>query len=244
MRFRTCALVSISLLGANGASAAAQGDAFAGWASLISTPAGAFAPSIDTRRADGRPREEVFELQYGGWRFAGQENRTNDFGGAFSFPTGDARSRLQLGVSARPGCSECQSVMVGADMTIPLAHQAGSPRPGDSGGYDVGFDPGVAISKPTGGGRANGYVLAVSASVPMSTWFRVGSARLVPFVSPGAGFGRTTSNNDSSSGFRMMLGAGIVVADLSPDFQISAGLNKIFIDQGPTVFGLGIAFGR
>jgi hypothetical protein len=231
------------MLVANAIEAGGQQNSVAGWVSLITTPSGAFSPAIDTRRTDDTQRETVVLLRYGRWRFVDQDNATNNYGGAVSFRTGDARTRLQLGGTTRAGCSDCGSVMAGADMTIPLAHDRGASASGFSGGYDVAFDPGVGVMKPTGS-RANGYALALSASLPMSTWFRVGGARLVPFVAPGAGYGRITSDNESDSGFRMMLGGGIVVADLAPELQLTVGVNKIFIDQGPTVFGIGIAFGR
>ena len=48
----------------------------------------------------------------------------------------------------------------------------------------------------------------------------------------------------SESGSRFMLGAGIGMLNASNGWGVSVGMQKVFIDQGKTVFGLNFSYGK
>jgi hypothetical protein len=66
--------------------------------------------------------------------------------------------------------------------------------------------------------------------------------RVIPFVTPAVGFGALTGDN-GDSGIRPMLGGGVGIVAAN-GFGISAGFQKVFIDEGETVIGLAITLGR
>jgi hypothetical protein len=86
-------------------------------------------------------------------------------------------------------------------------------------------------------------VLSFSAGVPLALVLKSGDMTFAPFVTPGLGWGRISpTGGTSESGTRFMTGAGLGVAHRN-GWGVSLGMQKIFIDQGKTVFGLNLSWG-
>ena len=69
-----------------------------------------------------------------------------------------------------------------------------------------------------------------------------GGTRVIPYVTPAIGVGTATADVDVG-GSRAMLGGGIAIITAG-GLGISAGFQKIFIEDGETVIGLAVALGR
>jgi hypothetical protein len=65
-----------------------------------------------------------------------------------------------------------------------------------------------------------------------------------PFLVPGIGYGRLSSDEDSESGMRPMLGGGLAISSRKSTFAAHVGFQKVFIDEGEMAFGLGFSIGR
>ncbi|MDQ2766478.1 MAG: hypothetical protein M3Y30_04910, partial [Gemmatimonadota bacterium] len=84
-----------------------------------------------------------------------------------------------------------------------------------------------------------------STSAPLSLAIgRHSGIQLVPFVSPGFGWGHISGGGESASGSRFMLGGGLGIVGISSGVGLTLGAQKIFVDGGKTVFGAGITLSK
>jgi hypothetical protein len=110
----------------------------------------------------------------------------------------------------------------------------------DAATFTVGLSGRVGFAKPS-----DATVWSAAASVPLS--LAMGSPKgiqFVPFVSPGFGWGRVGSGNDSGSGTRFMLGGGVGVISTNSGVGVTVGAQKVLIDGGKIVFGAGLTWSR
>jgi hypothetical protein len=245
MRFRFVLFAFGAALCAPTSRLVAQSDgAISGWAGLISTPAGALPPVLLVPPATGS-LGTLFQLRYGRWGFPAVDGHTNSLGASASFPTGTARTTLELGVSTRSECApNCRGVIGGVDMNIPLTMTVTAPRSPTDYVFSVALNPAAGFMREVGD-NGDGYALSLSGSVPVSVSFRAGRyVRIAPFLAPGGGVGRIGGNNNFESGFRWMLGGGVALAGITPGVQLTGSFRKIFIEDGPTTFGLGLTIGQ
>jgi hypothetical protein len=68
--------------------------------------------------------------------------------------------------------------------------------------------------------------------------------QIVPFVSPGFGWGRVSEGGDSESGTRFVLGGGVGIVSSNSGLGLTLGAQKVFIDGGKLVFGAGLTWAR
>ena len=120
------------------------------------------------------------------------------------------------------------------DLDIGDAQSARLLRLGASG--EVGF------GKP-----AAGKWVAASVGLPVSLIAREsqgGDLLVVPFLTPGFGFGATYPDLGSSgSGGHFMLGGGIAILNHGGNVGLNLGFQHIAIDGGSTQFGAGLVVG-
>ena len=83
----------------------------------------------------------------------------------------------------------------------------------------------------------------MSAGAPVALVLKSGDMTWAPFVTPGFGWGRLSAQGTSESGTRFMMGAGLGVSHRN-GWGASVGMQKVFIDQGKTVFGLNLSYGK
>ena len=225
------AAVGALLLGTSPAAGAQDIEDFVAFAGLTRTPVGAFAPL--SPRSEGRP---TFDLRYGRMKFDGDDDAVNNFGIGGSFAAGPTTLHLSGGVLT---CNGCRSlVMLGADLTAALAT-----RPlGTNGNADfsVALQPSIGYGKGTGDDGVT--ALSVGLGLPLSISIGRGDgARVVPFLTPGYGYGRLSGSGDEDSGTRTMLGGGLAFTNLGGSMGIHLGFQKVFLEDAPTTFGLGFS---
>ena len=220
----------------------AQSDSeFAAWTAMMVTPFGALPPLVTPALA-GLTNVEVeagnsAEARWGRWSFGGGEEAWNNFGiGGRGQHIG-----IALGYGRCEGCED-GIVMAGLDyewVLTPLRTE-GMPAPSS---LVVSLRPSGGFALATGEGTESAISIALDA--PVSFPVPVGElSRIAPFIAPGLGYGRFSADDTDSteSGIRISMGAGI--AFVSPGgLGFHLGWRKIFIEDGPSTFGLGVSYG-
>lgn len=210
-------------------------NAFAGWASLVTTPVGAFAPTIYVAPSSRAERRWGAQVRYGHWQFASDDDNTTNLGVGFAFPAGAGRLGIEVGRTTKKECADCDAWMLGGSLDLPL-------KTAESG---LAFTLNPELGFMTESGDYDLSCLAAAVNVSVSFPVAAGAnATVVPFVSPGAGFGRVSGGGDSESGQRLLIGGGISIVNPKSGLQATASASKIFIENGATVFGIAIGIGR
>lgn len=219
-------------------------NAVAGWVGLIVTPIGGLAPVILTTPRDGISRGIGAQVRVSHWQFADDDDNTRNMSVGVTLPTGSGRATIEIGRTSKKGCPDCGATMAGAEMTFPLRSRTSAASGATPSEVEVGINPAIGYMTQSNDGEtvsAMGFAL----SIPVAFAVPVGAhARLVPFLSPGAGLGRVSGGGDSITGTRLMLGGGLALAGVGPGLQFTGSFRKIFMDGGPTVFGLGLTLGQ
>jgi hypothetical protein len=106
----------------------------------------------------------------------------------------------------------------------------------------VGASGEVGLGTPTGA-----KLVAASVGLPFSLVARGregGDVLVVPFLTPGFGFGATyPSAGSSGSGAHFMLGGGVAISNHGGNVGVNVGFQHVAIDGGSTQFGAGLVVG-
>lgn len=230
---RTLALISILAL-PEGAGAQSS-SAFAGWAGLVSTPVAAFSPSIYIPPPSPARRRWGVEARYSHWQFAPDDDNTTNLGVGASFPMAVGRWGIQVGRTSKKECSDCDAYMFGADLDLPFL--------GRDGAFTVILHPEVGFSTQSGGSDLTTFGAALD--VPLLFPKLAGrNGRVVPFVSPGVGLGRISGGGSSDTGGRFLIGGGVSFLNVANGLQVTASVSRILIQDGATVLGVALGYGR
>jgi hypothetical protein len=65
--------------------------------------------------------------------------------------------------------------------------------------------------------------------------------RFVPFVTPGFGFARVSSNGIEDNGSRITIGGGVALYNPTSTVMVNLGVRHVAIEEGETRIGLGLA---
>jgi hypothetical protein len=151
-----------------------------------------------------------------------------DCGGGFVFGANWATPLLRSPL----GAGGSSSFVLGLDATLGLGM-------GDILSLDVG---GSSLDL-----EASSWTATVG--VPLLISARSGNVIFVPNLTPRVGFGHasldvdgigTGDDEESESGFRAMLGGGLGILFDRSGFGFDVGFQKVFVDDGKTVLGLGV----
>lgn len=154
--------------------------------------------------------------------------------------------------------------MAGANLFTPLLTNALGDGASIMMGLDaaVGFANGEVIDAEVDDGFQTGTLtyelnsLSAALSFPLALVVRQPGLVLVPHLKPGFGYGRgkakfeasgdfgEESGEETEAGTRFLLGGGVSMLFPRQGFGIELGMQKVFMDDGDTVIGLGITFGR
>lgn len=157
----------------------------------------------------------------------------NSFAADVTFPAGKGSAGVMAGYLSNSCQGGCTGYFIaGAHVEAPVASTVSS----DSGVFALGVQGTLGFAKPEGG-----TAWALSADLPLSYSARAGSARIIPYIAPGVGFGLVTGGGDSQSGVRFMLGGGLGVR-VAQALTVSAGVKQVFISGGKAVFGAGLSW--
>lgn len=190
------------------------------YVSLLSTPTAGFVPW--PMRPGATSTRPDFGVNYG------HINSMNQAIFTARIPASAADIALSAGART---CTDCDTGwLLGVDATIPVASDR----------IHIGIRPALGYSKE---GDANMLTGAVSLPISLPIAIRQGSndTYIAPFIVPGYGIGRLSANGESESGTRPMLGAGVLFAGLGGRVSINAGVQKVFIEEGDLLFGLGMS---
>ena len=235
---RKSALIAASLSLVTVASARAQDvGAAVGYAALASTPVGAMSSSISNAQLGRMSTANEFSFRYGH-----MSDAFNAFGVSASMPVSGFTLGGTLGYSSPSNCSGCDgNAMLGVNAesrlgAMPMGDGKGAPALNFAGRADFGWaNPSDGVDRMS--------ALALSAGVPVTLVAQSGNLTFAPYVTPGFGWGRLSANGASESGSRFMMGGGLGVMNKN-GWGVSAGIQKIFIDGGKSVFGLNVSYGK
>lgn len=187
---------------------------------------------------------------------------TLGFTGGFVDYACDSEEAEEFGVDLDCG----GAFMVGANIFAPLV--TSPTAQGSTSSFVVGLDAAVGFSSGevldasfddgTTTESINFELQSVSAaiSLPVALVVRQPGLILVPHLKPGFGYGRGTAKleasdgigeddtEDTEGGTRFLFGAGVSFLFPNQGFGLEVGMQKVFIEDGDTVIGFGITFGR
>jgi hypothetical protein len=244
MRKFAIVLTSLTSLGV-AASAQAQGPSLgdaAAYVALSATPVGAMTPIVTSAMLGRIPKGYSVSGQYG--HLSDNTAGFNSFGASISMPVSGFSLGGSLGMLSPSAQGSKSNLMLGANAETNLGAWAlGDGK--DANLFTVSARGDFGWANPDDGTGTNNSITALSfsAGVPVALVLKSGDMTFAPFVTPGLGWGRLSANGASESGNRFMMGAGLGVSNRN-GWGVSVGMQKVFIDQGKTVFGLNLSYGR
>ena len=238
-RFAFCirAAALVVLLGIGSRQSDAQTASELGaWDGLMLSPVGALAPVTSDPGATA-PGVYSVSLRYGRWRYDADDVVHDNVGLTVTRSFGFARTQLSVtiayGLVECPTCSGWQ--LGGIDLRSTLWNHASAPASGRP------VTAGVALRASLGGARYRGpdapSVSSAAIALPIEIALPIGKAsQLRASILPGLGYGRIASSGFAESGVLPMVG-GAVAWNIASAFTIDIGIQRIFIDGGPTQVG-------
>jgi len=225
MRFLSAASLVFSAILASSAQASAQDEGdLAAYFALTFTPVGGFVPHPIPPAGAGN----AFVVRYGHLDLGLQSLHNFAIGGDFG--AGRGRLGLTLGGTTCDGCDG--NIMAGVDYAAVLTQNV----------LSIAFRPALGFSRPLEG---SGTLVSLGLSLPISAELSEATGPIfIPFIVPGFGIGRVSSDEDSESGTRPTLGGGLSIAGRQSAFAVHLGFQKVFLDGGETTFGLGVSIGH
>lgn len=219
---------------------AQSASAIAGWIGLTATPVGGFTPVVPVTDPQGDPRGIGLQARWGHWQFAPDDDNTTNLGIGVVMPRGGSSTTLEVGRSTKKDCDDCDAILVGLDVHAPLWESRGRSGWGEETFLGVGINPAAGYHNAS---DSDFSALSAAASVPLWLSVRLGEgARIAPFFSPGVGLGRVSGGDESESGARAMVAGGVAVGNHR--VQVTGSFRKVFIDEGATVYGIGLSVHR
>lgn len=244
MRKFAIVLTSLTSLGV-AASAQAQGPSvgdLAGYVALSTTPVGAMTPVVSSAMLGRIAKGYSITGQYG--HLSDNAAGFNSFGASVSMPLSGFSLGGSLGFMSPSAQGSKSNLMLGANAETNLGAWALSEGK-NANLFTLSARGDFGWANPDDGTGTNNSItaLSMSAGAPVALVLKNGDMTWAPFVTPGLGWGRLSANGTSESGTRFMMGAGLGMTHRN-GWGVSAGMQKVFIDQGKTVFGLNISYGK
>jgi len=244
MRKFAIVLTSLTSLGV-AASAQAQGPSvgdLAGYVALSTTPVGAMTPVVSSAMLGRIAKGYSLTGQYG--HLSDDAAGFNSFGASVSMPLSGFSLGGSLGFMSPSAQGSKSNLMLGANAETNLGAWAlGQGK--NSNLFTLSARGDFGWANPDDGTGTNNSItaLSMSASAPFALVLKNGDMTWAPFVTPGLGWGRLSAQGASESGTRFMMGAGLGMTHRN-GWGVSAGMQKVFIDNGKTVFGLNLSYGK
>jgi hypothetical protein len=214
-------------------------------AALQLTPVGALPPLVTSTLQAEVQREVALAFRYGYISASDGGPDANNGGVTAIFPVGLVGTiSLTAGVF-KYTCEDCKPglmLSLGGDRRLgDMVLGTGS----DGSRMQFALNGEFGYGQPQGANISNGSVISGAVGLPIS--FISGSRsrdamRIVPFVTPGFGFGDFTGEG-SSSGSALMLGGGLGIYNRSSSIALSLGFQYIAVRDATTQIGLNLVFG-
>ena len=239
MRKFAIVLTSLAALGVAASAAQAQGPSvgdIAGYVALSGTPVGAMTPVVTSAMLGRIAKGYSITGQYG--HVSDNALGFNSFGATVSMPVSGFTLGGSLGFFSPSAQGAKSNMMLGLNAETNLGAWALTDGK-NANLFTLGARGDFGWANPENLG-----LLSFSAGVPVALVVKSGSMTWAPFVTPGLGWGRVSPTGASSeSGTRFMTGAGLGMSHAN-GWGVSLGMQKVFIDQGKTVFGLNVSYGK
>ena len=244
-KFFTVAGVAMVAFASQAASAQVSEKDIAAYAALMSTPHGSL-PAVASPLMAGEARTgAALDARYGRYSVEGSDVTTNTFGLGGNFAAGErGRVGLMLARSA-DSCDLCEgsTIMAGVDYSMSLFSRPVGASTTSS--LNVGIHPAVGYGKISDGTDVDVNAMSFALDVPVSYAFGMKSGmQIVSFVAPGMGYGRLSANSESLSGTRPSVGGGVGLLNIGNGLGVNLGFRKVFLEEAPTQWGLGMSWNR
>src|SRR3954462_4666672 len=244
MRKFAIVLTSLTSLGV-AASAQAQGPSVndaAAYLALSVTPVGAMTPVVSSAMLGRIAKGYSVTGQYG--HVSDDALGFNSFGASVSMPLSGFSLGGSLGFISPSADGSKSNLMLGANAETNLGAWAlGQGKNANLFTLSARGDLGWA-NPDDGTGTDNSITaLSFSAGAPLALVLKNGDMTWAPFVTPGFGWGRLSAQGASESGTRFMMGSGLGMTHRN-GWGVSVGMQKVFIENGKTVFGLNLSYGK
>lgn len=232
-KFITAVAAAALVVGASAPASAQNAGDVAAFGALISTPYGAL-PAVASHSNAGF----ALDVRYGRYSIDAIDLDISTIGLGGNFNLAGGRMGLMYG---RTSCKDCDGAnMGGVDynrslMSAPVGASTSST-------FSLGLHPAFGYGK-----ASNSDVKSMSFAVDMPVAVSFGSnagMQVVSFIAPGFGYGRMSDDLGSESGTRAALGGGIGLLNIGGGLGMNLGFRKIFLDEAPTQWGLGLSWSR
>lgn len=244
MKFKATILCSLVIAVATPDVARAQSEKdFAAWFAMMLTPVGSLPPMVIVPTMKAGVRAPTFAGRLGRWAFPGDNLTNYTFGATMVAPV--ATKALLSGTLAymKPGCAAgdtCDgTLMLGADIEAPFAESMSTQATGKT-ILSASLKGSLGYGRFLGSGGGN--AISLVGFVPLSVRYVMASnSTLSAFLSPGFGIGNVSDSGNSEQGTRPLLGGGAAWSSAT-GVGIHLSAQKVFIDGGPTMWGLSFSF--
>ena len=239
-KFFTVAGVAMVAFASQAASAQSEKD-IAAYAALMSTPHGAL-PAVASSLMTGEARTgAALDVRYGRYSVEGLAGdvAVSTIGLGGNFAVGAGRLGLMLGRQTMEDV-DGSTMMAGVDYSMSLFSRPVGTSTTSS--LNIGLHPAFGYGKDSEG-DGNAMSLAVDVPVSYAMGTKTGM-QFVGFLAPGMGYGRSDDGIDALSGTRTSLGGGVALLNIGNGLGVNLGFRKVFLEEAPTQWGLGMSWSR
>lgn len=215
------------------ASAQPESDV-AAYLALVWSPVGALPPIVHGADLASRIGGS---LRYG-HMVSGEERDTFDnVGLTLEVPVAYGSARTSVTISrVSADCERCEPALgAAADVELLLAS-----RPERAGLFTMSLKPSFGFA--IGSGTLDYSLFTATIGAPLALRTNTATS-IMPYLVPAVAYGMVSGTGDSRGGVRAMLGGGVRVQSSRTGLGAMAGLQKVFISGGGTLFGIGITYG-
>jgi len=235
----------LCLFGAAATAAAQSRSDIAAAVSLQFTPIASLPPFATSTIQAEVQHGAALGIRYGYLSRSGEGADANNLGISAILPVGlGASVSLTAGFFALT-CNECDpGLMLGLGADRRLGSLVlGSGRDGSR--LQFALNGELGYGQPQGTSLGDGSAMSGMVGLPIS--LISGSRnrdemRIVPFVTPGFGFG-TISGGDSPSGAALMIGGGVGIYNRSSSLAFNFGFQHVAVRDAGTMVGIGLVLG-
>ena len=213
-------------------------EAVAAYLSLTRTPAGALAPMLTNTLLERAQNGASLAFRYGNLASGDLNPGSNTFAVTGVLPAGLGSSLNLTGGVITSDCTGCKAELmlgIGGDIRL-LGSAMGTTSTSPL--FTASLTGEIGYSNADPGSFFSGYVGA-----PLALVQRGSGMQFVPFLTPGFGIGRLSSNGNTTSGAGAMLGGGLGIYNSMTGVVVNVGLQHSFTSGGKTGIGINVLVG-
>ena len=228
------AVAAVALVGASVPAAAQDAGDVAAFLALVNTPYGAL-PAVHSASNAGF----ALDVRYGRYSIDALDMDASTIGLGGNFNLAGGRMGIMLGrqtVKDADGSVNMGGVDYNRNlMSAPIGASTTT-------SFNLGLHPAFGYGKfSEGDGSAMSFAVDMPASISIGT---KSGMQVVSFLAPGFGYGRLAEGDENESGTRAALGGGVGLLNIGGGLGVNLGFRKIFLEEAPTQWGLGLSWSR